>query len=122
MPNNFTFSLAVAAGVFGVVGVSAAQTDFALNASGLLAESSSASLRPPAGARLNQKGLAAIKAVGGQPGASALASSDVPSNLAQVDVDNMLRSPVSTESRFLNNLLSRSGETATNDLLRPPPK
>jgi hypothetical protein len=126
MLNNFTLgltlSLAAAAAVFSVVGVSAAQADFTLNARGLLADSSSASLRPPTGAKMNQKGLAAIKSMGGQPGASSLPASDGPSNLAQMEADNMLRSPASTETRLFNNLLSHSGETPTNDLLRPPPK
>jgi hypothetical protein len=121
MRSNFILGVAAIAAVFGAGGVAAAQMDLSLNASALLANNA-ASLRPPAGVGLNQKGLAAIKPVGAQPGVSAATSSDMLSSLARVDTDNMLRSPDSTQNQLINNLLSGSREVTNDDLLRPPPK
>jgi hypothetical protein len=120
MRSDFILSLATIAAVFGSVGVSAAQMDLTLNASALLANTTS--LQPPVGVGLNQKGLAAIKSDGARGTVSALTSSEALSSLAKVDTDNMVRHPDSTENRLSSNVLSGSTKAMTDNLPRPPPK
>jgi len=106
---------------FGIAGVSAAPID-SLRAGTMQANGTAGFVRPPAGAGLNQKGLAAIKPAGGQSGASNLSSNEVRSSIAKMGTDNMVRPPDSAENRLVNNLLSGSSKAATSDMVRPPSK
>jgi hypothetical protein len=122
MQSNLVPGLAAIALGFGIIGVAAAPMDSTLNAGAIQANSTFGSLQPPAGAGLNQKGLAAIKPAAAQPSVSALTSNNVPSTIAKTDTDNMLRHPDSAENRLTSNLQSGSDKALTNDMLRPPPK
>jgi hypothetical protein len=121
MRSNFLLSLTAIALGFGIAGVSAAPID-SLRAGTMQANSTAGFVRPPAGAGLNQKGLAAIKPAGGQSSASNMASNDLRSSIAKMGTDNMVRRPDSAENRLVNNLLSGSSKAATSDLVRPPSK
>jgi hypothetical protein len=116
---------AIAVGV-GIVGVSAAPMDLTLSADATHASSTAASLQPPPGFQLNQKGFSAIGPTGGQLSVSALASNLGHYSAVRTDTaNNLFNSPDSLQNQLSNDRMPspdkfRTG--ATNDLLRPPPK
>jgi hypothetical protein len=116
---------AIAVGI-NLVGASAAPMDLNLSANATHASGATASLQPPPGFQLNQKGLAAIRPAGGQLNVSAISSDLGQYSVGRTDTANNLFNPPDSLQGQLSNdqMLSpdklRTG--ATNDLLRPPPK
>ena len=73
-----------------ITGLSAAPIDLSLQPGTMQA---TGSVQPPMGLALNKKGLEALKPAGGQPRVSESLSKDMPSSIAKIGTDDMIRRP-----------------------------
>jgi hypothetical protein len=102
-----------------ITGLSSAPIDLSLQPGTMQA---TGSVQPPTGLGLNKKGLEALKSAGGQPTVSGLSSKDMPSSIAKIGTDDMIRRPDSAENQLQNNLLSGSNKATTENMVLPPSK